>query len=195
MQTITSIVVAILGFVSFVAACAAPENRDSDIGDFYAATFLNDVSGVVLFYADNVYVTVAVALLTQASSKNHFTYRIQDSEPFGLCDPRNQVFNPYCGDFSARTAAEKEVGDLSGKHGDLTKDFVFDIYDDLYLTLNVNNKAFIGKKSLVIEDSHGKRVACVEIKRVVDKFTGEDAKAAKPALKMNIPQFVKKLIA
>lgn len=194
MYPITYALLAILGLTAFAAACAAPENKDSSFGSLYSAIFIGNTLGAVLFYSIDGYVSVGVGLTGLPASRGPFTYRINSKDPYGACDGRSQTFNPYCGTYDARTPAEKEVGDLSGKHGLISGTSEAEVYDDRYLSLNSKNRAFIGQMSVVIEDAKGNRVACADIEDILSPLSGDKANAAKPAAKLNIPQQIKTLL-
>ncbi|KAM9912061.1 hypothetical protein OXX69_002929 [Metschnikowia pulcherrima] len=186
----------ILALVSLANACAAPESKDSPFASVYTAIFDKSTLGAVVFWSLDGYVTVGVALANLPARGGPYTYRIHDKkQPLGGCDNGSKPFNPYCGTFDGQTPAEKEVGDLSGKHGVITGTATAQSYDDDFLSLNTKNRAFIGDLAVVIENSRGQRVACANIEDLTSPLTGEKAKAAEPATKLpNLPKHVADLL-
>jgi len=73
-------------------------------------------------------------------------------------DPEARGVNPPCNASAPETC---QVGDLSGKHGDIPALPGFSLqYIDDYVSLNPDDAAFLGNRSLVIHDNNGTRIAC-----------------------------------
>lgn len=73
-------------------------------------------------------------------------------------DPQNRTENPPCDATQSQTC---QVGDLSGKYGDIPAiPGFYAKYVDDYCSLNPDDPAFIGNRSLVIHCNNGTRLAC-----------------------------------
>lgn len=76
----------------------------------------------------------------------------------GHLDPQNRGESPPCDATQPQTC---QVGDLSGKHGDMPTIPGFSAqYIDNYISLNPDDAAFMGNRSIVIHDNNSTRLAC-----------------------------------
>ncbi|CAI4212808.1 unnamed protein product [Parascedosporium putredinis] len=57
-----------------------------------------------------------------------------------------------------------EVGDLSGKYGMVAGDMILSGFLDMYTSMNPNNVAFVGNRSLILHNYAGERIACANFK-------------------------------
>lgn len=142
-------------------AAQAPENHDSN-RKAAAVAHLDTASirGIVEFTSTK-HGTVEVHLDVTGLPPNSgpFQYHVHDSHilPNDDCYKNGQMFNPYeaeyevCDDFDDDSLCA--VGDLSGKHGFINTTCFETYYDDLYLSLNPHNAAFIGDKSVIVTDA------------------------------------------
>lgn len=156
--------------VSLVSADAAPESTDSPTNVAYRATFDKGVDGYVNFSSKNGSVLVDVSILGLPDYGAPFMYHIhQKPVPTnGSCAGTLAHFNPYNGHEKAATPAELEVGDLSGRHGEIEAQSYETSYLDPYLSLNTENKAFFANLSVVVHLHNTTRIACANITRVYD---------------------------
>lgn len=153
--------------VSLVAAGAAPILSDSPANAAYKATFnKGGVTGQVSFTTDQGgYVKVSVNLSNLPNYGGPFLYHVhQKPVPSnGNCTATLGHLNPYNGSETATTPATKEVGDLSGKHGEINGTSLSTTYIDQYLSLNPSNPAFVGGLSVVVHLHNLTRIACANI--------------------------------
>lgn len=158
--------------LSLLAGCAvvmgesAPIVSDSPEGAKYVAKFDDKLQGSVEFSsASNGSVTVNVDLDGFPSSGGPFTYHIHEAPvpSDGNCTGTKLHLNPYNGNPNATEPSELEVGDLSGRHGAVEGSSIDESYIDQYISLNENNKAFIGGLSVTIHYKNTSRLACANI--------------------------------
>jgi len=158
--------------LSLLAGCAvvmgesAPVVSDSPEGAKYVAKFDDKLQGSVEFSsASNGSVTVNVDLDGFPSSGGPFTYHIHEAPvpSDGNCTGTKLHLNPYNGNPNATEPSELEVGDLSGRHGAVEGSSIDESYVDQYISLNENNKAFIGGLSVTIHYKNTSRLACANI--------------------------------
>ncbi|KAI3402412.2 SOD4 [Candida oxycetoniae] len=158
---------------SFVLAGDAPIQSDSKNQQPYVATFKqpSGISGCIKFEpANNGSVLVEVDLDNLPSTGGPFPYHIhQFPVPNNVnCTGTGGHFNPFNGSVTATSPAAKEVGDLAGKHGNITTSKYSAEYVDNYLSLNPKSKAFIGGLSIVIHASDNSRLACANISELFE---------------------------
>ncbi|ABN64745.2 Cu/Zn superoxide dismutase [Scheffersomyces stipitis CBS 6054] len=167
--------------LSSVAICGeAPISTDSPDDFKYVATFEPagnyDVTGTVSFSAaQNGSVLVSVDLSGLPSTGGPFPYHVHEHPvpTDGNCTGTLAHLNPFGGSVNATDAAGKEVGDLAGKHGNIEGQSADLSYVDDYLSLNPDNKAYIGGLSVVVHLLDNTRIACANITR--EPVTSADA--------------------
>jgi Cu/Zn superoxide dismutase len=76
-------------------------------------------------------------------------------------DPEDRGEKPPCDLSQGQKSCQ--VGDLAGKHGNITKDPFQTFYLDLYTSLTPGSQAFVGNRSVVIHNNKGDRIACGNI--------------------------------
>lgn len=165
MRSIT-VIIQLLTFTLCVFAAAAPEVRDSGRHDKYEAKFCKSVKGSVKFEGTQEgFVKVDVSLYNLPNTGGPFLYHVhQKPVPAnGSCYATLEHLNPYNGSVNASRAADKEVGDLSGKHGSISGRHLQTSYIDPYLSLNKTDAAFIGNLSIVVHLADNTRIACANI--------------------------------
>lgn len=79
----------------------------------------------------------------------------------GHLDPNDRGDEPSCDDDKPETC---EVGDLSGKHGEIEKKSYSGSYTDLYASTKEGSDAFVGNRSIVVHNADGDRVTCGSFK-------------------------------
>lgn len=151
--------------LSLVLAKPAPEVADSPLGLRLQATFEKSISGSVIFTSRDGVVDVSVDLQHLPASGGPFLYHIHEKPvpPDGNCTGTLLHFNPYNGTTNGSTDALKELGDLSGKHGEINGTSVVTSYTDPYLSLNPLSPAFFGGLSVVVHFANNSRLACANI--------------------------------
>lgn len=151
--------------IPIVSADPAPESDDSPIGVSYRATFDKGVDGYVNFSSKNGSVLVDVNISGLPDYGGPFMYHVHQLPvpTDGNCTGTKAHFNPYNGHEKAPTPAELEVGDLSGRHGEIHAQSYETSYIDPYLSLNENNKAFFANLSVVVHLHNTSRIACANI--------------------------------
>ncbi|CUM62458.1 uncharacterized protein PRCAT00000008001 [Priceomyces carsonii] len=146
---------------------SAPVVTDSPKGAKYSAEFEKGVvSGEIDFSSSsNGSVSVNVDLSGLPSVGGPYKYHVHQLPvpSDGNCNGTKLHLNPYNGNPNATQPNELEVGDLSGRHGVLTYTDSKVSYVDDYISLNEDNKAFIGGLSVVIHFSNDTRLACANI--------------------------------
>lgn len=85
-------------------------------------------------------------------------------------DPANRGEKPPC---SGADPASCQVGDLSGKYGNITDTEFNASYGDLFLSTDLESPAFFGDKSVVIHTNNATRIACANFVKVEDEGEGE----------------------
>lgn len=156
--------------LSSLILAAAPEVEDSPKGAKYVATFDGkNAKGSVEFStsADGA-VEVHVDLKDLPSAGGPFLYHIhQKPVPTdGNCTGTAAHLNPYNGSETNSLAADKEVGDLSGKHGTINGTSIDATYIDKYISLNKDDPAYFGNLSVVVHLHNTTRIACANITEV-----------------------------
>ncbi|WLF77484.1 Cell surface superoxide dismutase [Cu-Zn] 4 [Lodderomyces elongisporus] len=149
----------------------APVQTDSSNQESVVATFspkgTSEISGTIKFSpASNGSVLVSVDVSGLPSSGGPFPYHIHEAlvPENGNCTATGGHFNPFNGSASATEPAAKEVGDLAGRHGNITttSDFKTE-YVDNYLSLNPDSEAYFGNLSVVIHSSNNSRLTCANL--------------------------------
>ncbi|KAK6454719.1 Cu/Zn superoxide dismutase [Scheffersomyces xylosifermentans] len=160
----------VLALAAVSSASNAPVSTDSADGNKYVATFKptskSNITGTVEFQpASNGSVTVNVDLSGFPSTGGPFPYHIHQAPvpTDGNCTGTLLHLNPFNGTVNATSAAGKEVGDLAGKHGNLPGGSVSISYVDNYISLNPDNKAYLGGLSVVVHALDNTRLSCANI--------------------------------
>lgn len=160
-------VLSVSSFLAFANA-AAPISDDSPKGASYVANFDGTVSGSVGFKTvSNGSVEVSVDLAGLPSQGGPFLYHVHEYRvpANGSCLATGGHLNPYNGSATATQPNELEVGDLAGRHGDLNGPDAKLSYVDNYISLNSEDPAFIGNRSVVIHYHNTTRLACANIEK------------------------------
>lgn len=162
------------------ASASSPVLTDSPASVELHAVFNKTILGHVSFTSPNGSVLVTVDLSGLPEEGGPFQYHIhQKPVPTnGSCLATLGHLNPYNGSTNATEASDKEVGDLSGKHGLITGTSLSTSYFDDYLSLNPDNKAYIGGLSVVVHYKNTTRLACANITEQVS--VSESASNAAP---------------
>ncbi|KAI5964615.1 SOD4 [Candida pseudojiufengensis] len=156
-----------LGLLSLTVAGDAPISSDSEGQESYIAKFKptknSDISGSISFEpAKNGSVLVSVDISGLPSTGGPFPYHVHELPvpSDGNCTGTKLHLNPYGGSVNATTPQGKEVGDLAGRHGDLSGSSYKVEYVDNYISLNPKSKSFIGDLSIVIHSKDNSRLNC-----------------------------------
>lgn len=157
-------------------AGAAPEKLNSPEGAVYEAVFEKkgsgagkDIEGKIQFSAAaNGTLLVKVDVSGLPEEGGPFPYHIHELPvpADGNCTATKLHFNPFNGTVNATTAAEDEIGNLAGKHGNLETGDNQVEYAELYGTLDPKDKSYIGGLSVVIHAKDNSRIACANITEV-----------------------------
>ncbi|QEU62360.1 hypothetical protein KDRO_F02880 [Kluyveromyces lactis] len=87
---------------------------------------------------------------------------VDPSDP--SCESTKEHLNPYNGEVPCGNDISKcEVGDLSGKYGNIDNSYYETEYLDPYLSLIEGDPAFVGGRSITLHYSNGTRYACADI--------------------------------
>lgn len=156
---------AISAFAALASAGAAPEVHDSPTDVSYKATFNDKILGYVGFSSKNGSTIVEVDISGLPDHGGPFLYHVH-KKPVpadGNCNGTSSHFNPYGGVETATDPAEKEAGDLSGRHGVINGTSVHTSYVDPYLSLNPDSESFFANLSVVVHYNDTARLACANI--------------------------------
>lgn len=147
------------------ASASSPVLSDSPTDVELHAVFEKTISGHVAFSSPNGTVEVLVDLSGLPETGGPFQYHIhQKPVPAnGSCLATLGHFNPYNGSVNGTSAADKEAGDLSGKHGLIEGTSLNTSYFDPYLSLNPDSKSYFGGLSVVVHFKNSTRLACANI--------------------------------
>lgn len=156
--------VAALSLLAIVNAIA-PVVSDSPTDVTYEATFKKTILGSVAFSSTNGSVLVEVDLSGLPETGGPFLYHIHalPVPANGSCLGTAGHFNPFLGSANATIWDEMELGDLSGKHGEITGTSILTSYIDPYLSLNPDSKSYFGGLSVVVHYHNTTRLACANI--------------------------------
>lgn len=175
--------IAQLACLVLATAEVQPKANDSP-QDLYMAQFKWTLSGDLNFTGlANSSVLVKVDLKnTPDIDGAPFLYHVHEKPaPYNEegCNATGGHLDPYNGNPNASSVDELEVGDLSGRHGKITKDdiepgivskYTFNTeYVDQYISLNPDSPAFIGGKSITFHYANGSRCGCANITKVESK--------------------------
>ena len=155
---------------TFALAGEAPISTDSKYSKPLIAKFektsRSNIEGTIKFEpAKNGTVFVSVDLKGLPSDIGPFPYHVHEKPvpESKNCTATENHFNPYNGTLRAATPAAYEVGDLAGKHGDITGESHKAEYNDPYLSLNKDSRSYIGGLSIVIHANNNTRLNCANI--------------------------------
>ena len=161
----------ILALSALALAGNAPISTDSADSDSLVATFKksskSDIEGTIKFEpAKNGTVLISIDLEGLPSSGGPFPFHIHEKAvpESGNCTATGGHFNPYNGSMTATAPAAKEVGDIAGRHFNITGETFSAEIDDNYISLNPDSKAYIGGLSVVIHSSNNSRLTCANLK-------------------------------
>lgn len=156
--------VAALSLLAFANA-VAPEVSDSPTNVKYEAVFNKTILGSVSFSSPNGTVMVDVDISGLPATGGPFQYHVHVNPvpSNGSCIATGGHLNPYGGVPNAASWDTAEVGDLSGKHGLINGTSLMTSYFDPFLSLNPDDKAYIGGLSVVFHYSNTTRLACANI--------------------------------
>lgn len=162
----------ILGVSAVALAGAAPQVADSPQGVTYEAVIDSAlVQGKVQFTSTSKgQIQVDVDITELPLEGGPFIYHVHQLPvpSDGNCTGTLDHLNPYGGSPKNLDAADKEVGDLSGKHGAINGTSLQQTYIDTYLSLNKNDPAFFGNLSVVVHFANATRIGCGNITAVGD---------------------------
>lgn len=155
---------AALSLLAFANA-VAPEVSDSPTNVKYEAKFNKTILGSVAFSSTNgsVMVDVDISGLPEVGGPFQYHVHVLPVPTDGSCIATGGHLNPYGGLPNAATWNTLEVGDLSGKHGKINGTSLMTSYIDPFLSLNPDDKAYIGGLSVVFHYNNSTRLACANI--------------------------------
>ncbi|KHN94026.1 Cu/Zn superoxide dismutase-related protein [Metarhizium album ARSEF 1941] len=78
-------------------------------------------------------------------------------------DPYKRGETPPCNASAPQTC---QVGDLSGKYGEVKNDPFVDEYLDPYSSLDEGTEAFMGNRSIVVHFANKTRITCANLERI-----------------------------
>lgn len=166
-QMVSFSLIATFALAAVASAGAAPQVWDSPTNVVYTASFNKTNSGWIRFSAPNGTVYVETNINNLPLTGGPFTYHVHERPvpANGSCTATLGHLNPYEGAYvpysnKSVTPAQREVGDLAGKHGPINSTSLYTSYYDPYLSLNPNDKAFIGNLSVVIHFANTTRYTC-----------------------------------
>ncbi|KAL1954253.1 hypothetical protein VTO42DRAFT_1486 [Malbranchea cinnamomea] len=159
-----------------VYVATLPESDTTSVQGFVAATANNDGEGVVFH----------VEFFNLPEEGGPFLYHIHDQPvpPDGNCtatlahlDPFIRGEEPPCDPSAPQTC---QVGDLSGKYGDIPNgaDEFIESYLDLYASVKPGIGAFFGNRSIVVHLHDKTRIACANF----ELQGGEDGRPQLPSV-------------
>lgn len=137
-----------------------------------------NVVGIVQFYSLNGTTKVHLDLTGLPKNAGVFSYHIHESgiptsdgmDMSNACESAGLHFNPFDAPLSIESAcklfsndARCQVGDLSGKHGLINTTCFETYYYDPYISLDPQNPAYIGGKSLVVHFENNTKLACANV--------------------------------
>lgn len=178
----------LIGNIYGAYADEAPRNDDNPDVKYKAHLDTEELHGIVEFYrGKNGTAKVHVDITGLPEEGGPFYYHIHNNRipENGDCEMAGTHFNPY--DATLADCDEQDgdancqVGDLSGKHGVMNTTCFQLTYYDPYISLDPNNKAFIGDRSVVVHFNDMSKMVCSNIfksgtrrKTFWKKDSGED---------------------
>jgi Cu/Zn superoxide dismutase len=159
-----------------LAANSAPITQGNQVGNVFQAQMPQLNSSSIQGYAAVQANDNGTGLVWDINFSNFpkgdgpFIYHVHESPvpADGNCtgagahlDPENRGEKPPCDLSQGQKSCQ--VGDLAGKHGNITKDPFQTFYLDLYTSLTPGSKSFVGNRSVVIHNNKGDRIACGNI--------------------------------
>ncbi|KAF3000132.1 hypothetical protein E8E13_004807 [Curvularia kusanoi] len=121
---------------------------------------------------DGTGVTFAISVSGLPADGGPFMYHIHEKPvpSDGNCSGTGAHLDPYKrGQLTLCDAGEPdscEVGDLSGKHGNITAENWSTEYTDIYVSTRPDSKAYFGNLSVVIHLSDKTRIACANFTQI-----------------------------
>lgn len=175
MQLNLPLILSLLSVAPIVAGKKAPKIKKNPsnvvaIADFPSG-FKQHVMGNVIFSAtDGGIVNVHVDMTGLPREGGPFTYHIHENPvpDDGNCDLVGDHLNPYRAPLDCDSQKDDsycQVGDLSGKHGWIDATCFETKYDDPYLSLNKNSKAYVVGRSVAFHLDDGTIFACADIQK------------------------------
>lgn len=160
----------IISIVALALAGDSPISTDSKgkapLVARFKKTSKSDIEGTIKFEpANNGTVLVSVDLTGLPSGVGPYPYHVHEKPvpESKNCTATGMHFNPFNGSTTAKTPAALELGDLSGRHGNITSESFEVEYDDSYISLNKDSKAYIGGLSIVVHSNNNTRLNCANI--------------------------------
>ncbi|RCK67144.1 Cell surface superoxide dismutase [Cu-Zn] 4 [Candida viswanathii] len=170
---------AVLALSALAIASDAPISTDSADSAPLVARFekseKSDIEGTIKFEpSSNGTVLVSIDIEGLPSSGGPFPFHVHEKPvpESGNCTATGGHLNPYNGSTTATTPAAKEVGDLAGRHFNLTGTSFEGEFDDNYISLNPDSKSYIGGLSVVIHSSNNTRLTCANLKEEDEAAVG-----------------------
>lgn len=156
--------------VALAIVAENPVANDSPQGASLQAVFKPkanvDIQGTIKFdSATNGTVIIDVDLQNLPQEGGPFPYHIHERPvpADGNCTGTKAHLNPFNGTTKFTDPANLEVGDLAGRHGNLTLGSQKFQISDEYISLNKDDKAYFGGLSIVIHDHLNNRLTCANI--------------------------------
>ena len=162
----------LLAAVPLALAATSPESApliygnpdDACFVSEFPATGSNKIGGYITFTALDGLAKVNIKI---SSMEPNLLYHIH-AKPVDpsdeTCDSTGGHFNPYNGTSPCGKDLSKcEVGDLSGKYGNIDFSYFESEYLDPYLSLVEGDESYIGGKSITLHYLNGTRYACSNI--------------------------------
>ena len=141
----------IISIVAFALAGDSPISTDSKgkapLVARFKKTSKSDIEGTIKFEpANNGTVLVSVDLTGLPSGVGPYPYHVHEKPvpESKNCTATGMHFNPFNGSTTAKTPAALELGDLSGRHGNITSESFEVEYDDSYISLNTVKLTLVG---------------------------------------------------
>ncbi|KAL2706789.1 hypothetical protein KLU848_4614 [Kluyveromyces marxianus] len=162
----------LLAAVPLALAATSPESApliygnpdDACFVSEFPATGSNKIGGYITFTALDGLAKVNIKI---SSMEPNLLYHIH-AKPVDpsdeTCDSTGGHFNPYNGTSPCgKNLSKCEVGDLSGKYGNIDFSYFESEYLDPYLSLVEGDESYIGGKSITFHYLNGTRYACSNI--------------------------------
>lgn len=158
---------------SQAAASSAPIIDDNPENACYYAEFPESGSkrilGSVVFTSYEGIAKVSVDVAGLPKNKGTYMYHIHEflaKKCDKSCNSTGEHLNPYDGVHDCSSVTDTslcEVGDLSGKHGNIDSACYETEYFDPYLSLKPGTPSFVGNRSITVHYENNTRYACANI--------------------------------
>lgn len=152
--------------IACLTVADAPVKENSPMDAHYIARFDDKIQGFIDFSTTSertVKVHVNISGLPAEGGPFPYHVHVLPVPSNGDCYGTLGHLNPYNGSEAAEWPAAKEVGDLSGKHGPITDQSFQASYIEQYLSLNKDDLAYVGNRSVVIHFANDTRLVCANI--------------------------------